>query len=103
MEQTIRISAEVQQHDRNTCKFTVDRPVFRGYMRFKDAERAKGSPLPEKLFAMGNVTQVTLQDNDVILSAVPPVDWRTVGPSVGAAIRAHLESGQSAVSEQAQK
>lgn len=103
MEQPIRISAEIQQHDLGACKFTVDRPVFRGFARFRDIERAKGSPLVERLFAIPGVTGVTLQDSDVTVHHTQPVNWREVGPAVGAAIRAHYQSGQPAVSEEALK
>lgn len=104
MEQPIKITAEVLQHDPASCKFTVDRPLFRGgFVRFKGKERAKGSALAERLFAIEGVTAVQIQDQDVTVTRQPPVDWRQVGPLAGAAIRAHLATGQPAVSEEAVK
>lgn len=103
METAIKISAEVAQHDRRFCKFVVDRPVHRGYVRFKDSTRAKGSALIEKLFAIDGVASVAIQDSEITVGANQMVDWRTVGPLVGGAIRAHLQSGRPAVSEEALK
>ncbi len=103
MEPQIKITAEVLAHDAASCKFTVDRPVLKGFVRFASKERAQGSPLAERLFALPGVKAVILHDQEVTLTQEPPVDWRVTGPPVGAAIRAHLQSGQPAVSEEAIK
>lgn len=103
MDQAIKISAEVQQHDAGQCKFSVDRPIFSGFARFRDAETAKGAPLAERLFALEGVISVTIQDRDITVGHTMPVDWRSFGPSVGAAIRAHFQSGKAAVTEEALK
>src|SRR5690242_11094395 len=104
MDSPIRITAEILQHDPASCRFTVDRPVFRdGFARFVSAERAKGSPLAERLFALEGVTAVLIQNEQVVVTKEPPVDWRASGPAVGAAIRAHFQSGKPAVSEEAIK
>ena len=104
MEQPIKITAEILQHDKASCKFTVEKPLLRdGYVRFKDKERAKGSPLAERLFAIEGVVVVSVKDNEVTVTRQMPVDWRQMGPLVGAAIREHLQSGQPAVGEAALK
>src|SRR5262245_12788567 len=104
MEQPIKITAEVQQHDAASCKFTVDQPVLKeGFVRFRDKESAKGSPLAERLFAIEGVTGVQLQGQEVTVSHKAPVDWRQVGPLVGTAIRAHFATGQPAISAEALK
>ena len=40
---TIRIQAEVLQHDRTSCRFTADRAVYNGFIRFITRERARSS------------------------------------------------------------
>lgn len=101
-EATIKITAEILQHDRASCKFTVDRVLSNeGALRFKDAAAAKDAPLAERLFAIEGVTAVLIQGADVIVTKQPPVDWRTTGPLVGAAIRALIQSGQPAILPQA--
>ncbi len=100
MDQPIKIMAEPQQHNPNLCKFTVDRPVYpAGFARFTSAERAQGSPLAEKLFAIEGISRIEIGENTVALTKSSAQEWRTLGPAIGAAIRTHLQSGQPAVSE----
>jgi Fe-S cluster biogenesis protein NfuA len=95
----IRITAEVQLHDPASCRFVVDRPVLpNGFARFSSAEKARGSLLAERLFALPSVTEVEISDRTVTVTKSGTESWRSVGPSIGAAIRAHLQSGQPAVS-----
>ncbi len=104
MEQPIKITAEILQHDKTSCRFVVEKPLLpNGFVRFKDKERAKGSPLAERLFALDGVLVVIIKDNEVTVTKLSPVDWRQAGPLIGAAIRAHIQSGQAAVSEEALK
>lgn len=104
MEQQIKITAEILQHDKTSCRFIVERPLLpKGFVRFRDAAGAKGSPLAEVLFAVPGVVGVMIQHNEVTVTSEAPVDWRKSGPLVGAAIRAHLESGKPAISEDALK
>jgi Fe-S cluster biogenesis protein NfuA len=104
MEQPIKITAEILQHDRSSCRFIVEKPILPdGFVRFKDKGRAKGSPLPERLFAIDKVLGVLIKDNEVTVTSQMPVDWRQMGPLVGNAIREHLKSGQPAVAEEALK
>src|SRR5947208_2619096 len=102
MEQPIKITAEILQHDKASCKFYVERALLPGgFVRFRDKERAKGSPLAERLFQIDGVLAVSIQDHDVIVTQQMPVDWRQAGPAIGAAIRAHLQTGEPAVSPDA--
>ena len=102
MEPPIKITAEILQHDRASCRFTVEKALLpQGFVRFKDSTRAKGSPLAERLFALDGVLAVIIKDNEVTVTCRLPVDWRQAGPLVGAAIRAHIESGQPVVSKEA--
>jgi Fe-S cluster biogenesis protein NfuA len=104
MEQPIKITAEILQHDKASCRFIVEKPLLpNGFIRFRDKERAKGSPLAERLFSLPMVAGVMIKDNEVTVSGQGIVDWRQVGPQVGGAIREHIQSGQPAVSEDALK
>ena len=56
---TIAIRAETLLADPDTCKFTVSRAVHPGGPFFFDnQERAAGSPLAERLFALPGVAYV---------------------------------------------
>ena len=104
MEQPIKITAEILQHDKASCRFLVEKALLpNGFVRFRDKERAKGSPLAERLFAIDGVLAVMIQDREVTVTKQPPVDWRQAGAPIGAAIRAHIASGQPAISEDALK
>jgi len=104
MEQPIKITAEILQHDRSSCRFIVEKAILpAGFVRFKDKDRAKGSALAERLFAIEGVLGVMMKDNEVTVTHKMPVDWRQAGPAIGNAIREHLKSGQPAVSEDALK
>ncbi len=102
MNETVRIQAEVLQHDRNGCRFTVDRPIFRdGFIRFQTAQDAELSPLAKRLFAIPGITSVMFQGQNVTLGKQPILEWRSLGAQVGQAIRAHLAAGELAVAPEA--
>lgn len=104
MSETVRIQAEVLQHDRASCRFTVDHPLFKeGFMRFRTAQEAELSPLAKRLFALEGVISVALQNDQVTITSKPGVNWRETGPLVGQAIRAHAASGEPAVSPEGLK
>ena len=98
IDQEIRIRAEVQQHDPMSCRFTVDRELFPGFARFADAERAQGSPLARRLFAIDGVAGVQINGNSVTVRKQNSDPWRSIGPLVGGAIRAHIQAQEPAVS-----
>lgn len=94
----IRIQAEPK--DNNTCRFTVDRPVYPdGSIYFGDKAQATGSPLAEQLFGIEGVTSVLVQDSVVTVSAPTGGDWMPVAKQVGTAIRAALSSGAPPIAE----
>jgi Fe/S biogenesis protein NfuA len=94
----IQITAEPK--DQATCRFVVDRPVYPdGSVYFSTKERAQGSPLAEKLFAIEGVSSVLIQDNLVTVTASSGGNWMPIAKQVGTEIRAVLGSGQKAVSE----
>ena len=98
----IRITAEPV--DNHRCKFVVNEPLHAaGVRRFASAAEAKGSPLPEAIFAIpaGGVTEVIVSGNTVTVVKDTPAPWQAVGKAVGAAIRAVAASGAPAVAPKA--
>ena len=96
----IRITAEPK--DNQTCNFRVDRPVYPdGSIYFGDKSAAAGSPLAEKLFAIGGVQTVLIQDSVVTVSAPSGGNWMPIAKQVGATIRSVLQSGETPVSDDA--
>lgn len=94
----IKITAEPK--DESTCRFVVDRPVYPdGSVYFSTKERAQGSPLAERLFAIEGVSSVLIQDNLVSVTAASGGNWMPIAKQVGVAIRAVLQSGDKPVSE----
>jgi Fe-S cluster biogenesis protein NfuA len=84
------------------CRFTVDRPVVADRaVFFADAGQTAGSPLAERLFAVENVAAVMLSHDMVTITQATPAPWPDLARAVGAAIRAHLQSGAPAVSDAA--
>jgi Fe-S cluster biogenesis protein NfuA len=94
--QEIKISAEPK--DSSTCRFVVDRPVYPGgSVFFGSGERAAGSNLGEKLFAIEGVSSVLIQDNLVTVTAATGGNWMPIAKQIGATIRSVLSSGEKAV------
>lgn len=80
------------------CKFIVDRPVYaQAAHYFSGPDKAAGSPLAEALFAIEGVSSVLIAHNEVTVGKNSMSEWPVVGKQVGAAIRAHVASGQPAV------
>jgi Fe-S cluster biogenesis protein NfuA len=98
MVEDIRINAEPK--DNSTCRFVVDRPVYAGgSVFFGSKERASGSSLASKLFAIDGVSSVLIQDNLVTVTAATGGNWMPIAKQVGATIRAVLSSGETPVSD----
>lgn len=82
-----------------SCRFTVDQPVYpHKSFAFLSKEAAEGSPLGQRLFAIDGVTRVVISHNQITINKTARVDWPVIGKSIGAAIRAHLATGEPAVS-----
>lgn len=97
MDQEIKIMAEPK--DPETCKFTIDRPVFPdGSFYFQDPDVAKGSPLAETLLEMEGVRAVLVHHNMVTVYTTGTLDWYPVATEIGKRIRKMLSSGQDAIS-----
>ena len=84
-----------------TCKFNVDRPVYPdSSFYFANKERATGSPLAERLFEIPTVSSVLLSHEKVVVNKVGREEWPVAARQIGAAIRAHLATGQPAVADE---
>ena len=97
---TIEIRAESLLADPDSCKFVVSRTVHPGGpFLFDDKERAAGSPLPERLFALPGVAYVLLAENVVTVGKEPSTSWSGLRSAIGTAIRIQLLSGIPAILE----
>ncbi len=100
MDPAVAIRAETSVADPDTCKFTVSRTVHPGGpFFFDDQERGGGSPLVERLFALGGVAHVLVADNVVTVGKQAGTSWNGLRAEIGAAIRAQLLTGIPAILE----
>jgi len=98
MESDIQVQAQILTDD--TCQFTVDRPVYPGGIAyFVTKDQAKGSPLPEALFMIENVTGVLVSGNVVKVMKSGHENWMSIAKQIGATIRAQIQSGVPLISE----
>lgn len=101
MEQEIKITGYPSRVDPMECTFSVDRPVLEGKsFYFPNAEKAAGSPLAEKLFAIEGVATVLVAHENVTVMKDSTRSWQEIGREVGTAIRDVLRAGQPAVSDE---
>ena len=96
----ITIRAESLFADPDTFKFTVSRMVHPGGPFFFDnKERATGSPLVERLFALPGVAHVLVADNVVTVGKEPNASWSELKAAIGAAVRTQLLTAVPAILE----
>ncbi|MBC7434921.1 MAG: NifU family protein [Bdellovibrionales bacterium] len=118
-DQPVSIRAEASLADPDSCKFTLtfmspdDTLGHESYLTsnrslhpggpwfFAGPEAAAGSPLGERLFALGGVASVLIAGNVVTIGKAPGAAWTGLKAAVGAAIRAQLLSGLPAILETA--
>lgn len=99
MSSEIRITAHIAPAAPNSCKFTVDRPVYEGgSVYFWSKGNAGDSALAKKLFALDGVTAVRIAGHDVVITRGTPEDWKAFASQAAAVIRGQLECGAPAVS-----
>jgi Fe-S cluster biogenesis protein NfuA len=97
---TITIRAETLLADPDTFKFTVSRTVHPGGpFFFENKERAGGSPLVERLFALLGVAHVLVTENVVTVWKEPSASWSGLTAAIGTAIRTQLLTGVPAILE----
>jgi Fe-S cluster biogenesis protein NfuA len=96
----IGIRAEMSLADPDTCKFAVSRMVHPGGPFFFDnKERAAGSPLVARLFALTGVQSVLIAESVVTVCKDPRISWSGMKAAIGAAIRTQLITGVPAILE----
>ena len=84
----------------DTCKFTVSRAVHPGgAFFFANKERAAGSPVVERLFALTGVQSVLIAKSVVTVGKEPGISWSGLKAGIGAAIRTQLLTGVPAILE----
>jgi Fe-S cluster biogenesis protein NfuA len=97
---SIAIRAETSVADPDACKFTVSKMVHPGGpFFFDDPERAAGSPLVERLFALAGVAHVLVAGNVVTIGKQESASWDGLRAEVGAVIRTQLLTGVRAILE----
>jgi len=102
VDSAVAIRAETSLADPDACKFTVSQTVHPGGpFFFATSERAGGSPLAERLFALDGVAHVLVADNVVTVGKQADTSWNGLRAEIGAAIRAQLLTGIPAVLETA--
>jgi Fe-S cluster biogenesis protein NfuA len=85
-----------------TCRFTVDRPVYPDKsFAFLSKKASEGSPLARRLFEIDGITRIVISHDQITINKSAQADWPVIGKSIGAAIRAHLATGDPAVSDAA--
>jgi len=95
----IKIQAQILTNE--VCQFTVDRPILpKRSAFFSQKEDAKGSPLPEALFAIDNVVAVLISGSVVKVTKTNDEQWMPIAKQIGAAIRKQIQSGQPLVAEE---
>ncbi len=97
---SIAIRAETSVADPDSCKFTISRMVHPGGPFFFDnPERAAGSPLVERLFALLGVAYVLVAGNVVTIGKKESASWDGLRSEVGTVIRTQLTTGVRAILE----
>src|SRR3989337_4478293 len=100
VEPPVSIRAETSLADPDACKFTVSRTVHPGGpFFFDDRERAAGSPLVERLFALPGVAHVLVADNVVTVGKEPSTSWSGLKSAIGTVLRTQLLTGAPAILE----
>jgi Fe-S cluster biogenesis protein NfuA len=96
----VSIRAETSLADPDTCKFVVSRTVHPGGpFFFGNKERAAGSPLGERLFALPGVANVLIAESVVTICKDPIASWSGLKAAIGMAIRTQLLTGVPAILE----
>ncbi len=96
----ITIRAETSVADPDSCKFAVSKMVHPGGPFFFDTpERAAGSPLIERLFALTGVAHVLVAGNVVTIGKNESASWDGLRAEIGTVIRTQLLTGVRAILE----
>jgi len=94
----IKIMAQPSATDPTVCKFMVEVPVYEDTLiRVTNRELAEHSPLAKRLFEIPQIASLTFTGGIVTVTKAGPDPWQLVARAVGPAIRAHLASGEPAI------
>ena len=86
--------------DPDLCTFTVEDSLLAAPTRlFSSLTEADSSPLAKRLFGVEGVVALKLQGDTLIVTKSDESTWQELGKSIGAAIRAHIDSGEPAVEQ----
>lgn len=100
VELPISIRAETSLADPDTCKFIVSRTLHPGgSFFFGNKERAAGSPLAERLFAIPGVVNVLIAESVVTICKESIASWSGLKAAIGMAIRTQLRTGVPVILE----
>lgn len=103
MEQEIKISAQPQT-DPQICDFVLQTPIEQfGAFRFDSKDEAKGSPLPEELFNVENISSVLIIGSTISVTKSSDIPWQNIGKDIGQAIRKAIGSGNTLIAEERKK
>ncbi len=96
----VSIRAETSVNDPDTCQFIVSRSLHPGGpFFFGNKERAAGSPLGERLFALPGVANVLIAESVLTICKEPIASWSGLKAAIGTAIRTQLLTGIPAILE----
>ena len=96
----VSIRAEISVNDPDTCKFIVSRLLHPGGpFFFGNKERAAGSPLVERLFALPGVSNELIVESVATICKEPIASWSGLKAAIGTAIRTQLLTGVPAILE----
>ena len=99
-DETITITARPSMMHPEQCAFEVNAPLFpENSAHFASRESAQGSPIVEKLFDMGNVTDVLVNHSTLRISLAGEANWEDLIPLIGAIVRDALLADGPAISE----
>jgi len=100
VDQPVSIRVETSLADPDTCKFIVSRTVHPGGpFFFGNKNRAAGSPLGERLFALTGVANVLIAESVVTVCKEPIASWSGLKAAIGSVIRMQLLTGLPAILE----
>jgi Fe-S cluster biogenesis protein NfuA len=103
MTEEIKIMA-TPSPDGSSCTLAVDRPVYAGgSFYFPNPEKAKGSPLVEKIFEIDGIISVLVAENNVTVKKWGEEPWPFVAKKIANLIREQIRSGTPGISEELKK
>lgn len=95
----IRVIVEPSFNQANVCRFIVSPPVYpEGGVHFGSKSNASASPLAEALFELGDITEILIADNAVMITTEEAKTWDEYAETIAKIIRDQINSGVPAVS-----